>query len=121
MTIHPLSLNARGSPSARAPFLESLLARNWTAFEGRQGNLEFSAVSCNAGVISKQNKLSSLRSSSFRDLFYSILLKLRSRRSCRVFPDIDEQREIKIRMEYITRLGVCVFYIFIMDDESIIR
>lgn len=38
------SLNTEKSPPP-PPFLESLLARNWTAFEGRQGNLEFSAVS----------------------------------------------------------------------------
>lgn len=51
---------ARADPSRAASSLESLLARNWTAFEGRQGNLEFSAVSRNAGVISRQNKLSFL-------------------------------------------------------------
>lgn len=41
----------RGQISAPAPFLESLLARNWTAFEGRQGNLEFSAVARNARAL----------------------------------------------------------------------
>lgn len=35
----------------RVSFLESLLARNWTAFEGRQGNLEFSAVARNARAL----------------------------------------------------------------------